>query len=129
MPWIKTVGCDCPECGPDACTPGCVCNFSYSNLASASYTDSLDVTGQFIIGQNLNVFINPDVLSSGRLEVSAGSASWDSGCRGPTSSASTTLAVDAGTTAIDITFTYGCDSGATNVNPVTIELYCDGAFP
>jgi hypothetical protein len=29
--WIKQVGCDCPECGVDACTEGCVCDFYDGN--------------------------------------------------------------------------------------------------
>lgn len=134
--WIKMAkkggNCDCPECGPDPCTAGCACDFEYFDTPTASFSTSIDVTGYFITAHDLFISISPDDPSSGRLQVTAGAASWDSGCVSSTGgvAVSTVITVPAGVTSIGLTFTYGCGTPA-GPNPVTIEMYCDGSpsFP
>lgn len=53
MPWLKTVGCDCPDCGVDPCTPGCQCVFAYDDSQGAAFSTTFDVTGEFITGHDL----------------------------------------------------------------------------
>ena len=127
MAYLKTVGCDCPECPPDPCDPGCECTLFYEESVSGDFSDAIDVTGQFLVAQDIQITINPDVLSSGRLIVTAGAASWDSGCVPGGAPSSTVITVPGGTTTITVDLTYGCAPG-TNVNPVVIAVECVG-FP
>lgn len=126
--WIKQVGCDCPECGPDPCTDGCACDFFYSDDVTASFSTSIDVTGYFTTSHDLYISINPDDPSSGRIQVTAGTASWDSGCISSSggTAVDTVITVPAGVTSIDLVFTYGCGS-PSGPNPVGLVLVCDGS--
>jgi hypothetical protein len=63
MPWLKTEGCECPECGDFPCDPGCACDFSVGDTGTQfdlPYFASYDVTGQFILPRNLVI----DIVSS-----------------------------------------------------------------
>jgi hypothetical protein len=55
MAWLKTVGCDCDDCGPDACTPACDCLLSYFDSGTSDWSDVIDLVGQFIPGNELMI--------------------------------------------------------------------------
>lgn len=104
MPWLKTVGCDCPECGPDPCTAGCYCDFNYSDAQSAAFSTTFDVTGQFITTHDVlfEYSVNPFSGSEWIFEITVGGVSvFSTGCLNGVGG-STTISVPAGTTEIGI---------------------------
>lgn len=113
MPWLKTVGCDCPECGDDPCDPGCPCTFFATDQDVDSRTDIYDVTGQFIISHDLSIQVAVDasVFASASFEVFADGVSvYSSGCLVSTGD-STVVSIPAGTTEISITIVTVCGGG------------------
>lgn len=86
--YIKSIGCDCPECGADTCDTGCACDFA-ANIEFDG-DDTYDVTGQFIVEKSLSVtqaswtcaFFSGGVhTGSSQIKVYANSVLiYDSGC-------------------------------------------------
>ncbi len=48
--FIRSVGCDCPECGPDPCTAGCDCTFNEQANTTDGSTGT--VSEDFAAGSN-----------------------------------------------------------------------------
>jgi hypothetical protein len=120
MAFLRTVGCECSECGPDPCTAGCECDLFQSIEFDGD--DTLDVTGQFVFAQNLSVTQDSwtcedggvFVTGSSQIQVYAnGSLLYDSGC--VSGAISTTVSIPAGTTILRLVHVHDClnqcDSG------------------
>ena len=110
MPWLKTVGCECPECGPDPCTEGCACDLGVVSLGtsgSGSPTDTYDVTGKFTYAHAMFLratISGPAGAITCRFRFSFnGSVLYDTGYVTSTgTSLSTTVSGPAGTTSIAV---------------------------
>jgi hypothetical protein len=123
MPWLKTVGCDCPDCGPDPCTPGCLCTFAETAGGTASDDITWDVTGQFIIEHDINYLFAGEVDPGNyRLQILAdGVTLFDSGC--VTDPGGGILTIPAGTTSLRIIITVGC-GGTPEAPDWFVEIGC-----
>lgn len=114
--WIKQVGCECEECGPDPCTDACICNF-YREL-EPNVDETLDVTGLFIVEHEISIELlggDCHLLGGGdgpryqRIQVYGNSSLiYDSGCI--SGGISTTIFIPAGTTSLNLINTYDCTS-------------------
>lgn len=71
MPWLKTVGCDCPECGPDPCTAGCACTF-HNIYVTAEGTVGI-ITEHASAGSNFIVSHSVDI----EIQIDAGTLTFD----------------------------------------------------
>lgn len=112
--YIKAVGCDCPECGPDPCDPGCVCDLFIG--LEFSEDNTYDVTGQFVLEHDLSVtqaswtcafFGGGFFTGSSRIYVYANaSLLYDSGC--VSGAISATVTIPAGTTSLRLVHVHDC---------------------
>lgn len=104
MGWFKTVGCDCPECGPDPCTAGCACTFEETFTTTVGFEgttgDTWDVTGQFIIEQDLEIICANTGATRQVIVKADGVTIYDSGST--SGGISTVVAVPAGTTSLQL---------------------------
>ena len=109
--WIPALGCECTECGPDPCTPGCACTFTASEFGDTGGSYVYDVTGQFVFESDLSItFVAPAPTATARLQVYADGVSvYDSGCI--STGASATVAIPAGTTEIEAVVTICVSTG------------------
>jgi hypothetical protein len=131
--WIKQVGCDCEECGPDQCTDACVCDFTAYIEVNQDLT--FDVTDLFIVAHDMSIFIEPvechywgggDGPAYSRLQVWAnGSLIYDSGC--VSGGISTTVTIPAGTTSLNLINTYDCNSLCESGGPGNPTFYFECA--
>lgn len=115
MAWLKTVGCDCPECGPDPCTAGCACSFNANDAVQVGHDDTYDWTSVNAIDHDISVAVTNyapcDAPISApyyyRIQIDADGVSiYDSGCI--TGNLSTSTTVPAGTLALRIRVTPYC---------------------
>lgn len=126
--WIKQVGCDCPECGPDPCTAGCACTFNandqiftddntydWTSVNSVDHDISIAVTGYANCDTGFSA-CGFDLLHWFQIRVYADlTLLYDSGCIH--ANFSTTATVPAGTTTLRIVIDdpcgahCGCESG------------------
>jgi hypothetical protein len=102
--WIKQVGCDCPDCGADECDPGCACTFGDTFTTTTGFEgttgDVWDVTGQFIIEQDLQIICGNTGATRQVIVEANGVSIYDSGST--TGGISTIVAVPAGTTTLEL---------------------------
>jgi hypothetical protein len=118
MAWLKTVGCDCEECGPDSCTPGCFCEISPNDLIFDT-DQHYDVSACTPVDREITISVSDyEACDTGgspdyyyRIEIYADAALiYDSGCiTGNLSPTDATL--PAGTADLNIVVTAYC-SGA-----------------
>jgi hypothetical protein len=120
MPWLKTVGCECTECGPDPCTPGCFCELSPNDLIQIGADDHYDVSACTPVDRELSVSVYnyADCGSGGspayyyQIEIYAdASLIYDSGCITGNLSA-TAVTMPAGTLDLNIVVTPYCSGSA-----------------
>ena len=124
MPWLKTVGCECPECGPDPCTTAC-CSLDIGDQSAGDTVDTYDVTGKFTVDHSIFIRVTADAGggATARFQVAFnGSTLYDSGCIS-SSSASTTVTGPSGTTSIVVTITAPCSGGTSGWDYV---ICCSG---
>lgn len=125
--FIKSVGCDCPECGPDPCTAGgCFCDGGLTAFATSAGTDSDSraTYGSFLVDTEvyLEFGIGPEVCSKARLTIKAdGVTIYDSGCL-TYGSYTDSVTVPAGTALLELIVDAGCDSAcAESACLVTVD--------
>lgn len=125
MAWLKTVGCNCPECGPDPCTPGCFCEIAPNDSLQIAVDDHYDVSGCSPVDRELTVEVYSYSACAGptpnytyRIQIFADAVSiYDSGCTtGNISLVGVTM--PAGTSDLNIVVTpfctgSACESGGT----------------
>lgn len=123
MPWLKTVGCDCPECGPTPCDAGCFCGFAYATDDGGPVSTAFDVTGQFITDHDLSFDFatGPEPTASWNFEITLDGVSvFSSGCI-LFGSSGTVIAVPAGTTEIGLIVT---DCSGIEIGGWVVYLEC-----
>ena len=111
MAWLKTVGCQCPECGPDPCTPGCPCNVSEIHSGGNEGFDQtfdLNSSGHPLgAAASLDVDYDFDVVVSDQIQVYIdGVLEYDSGC--VLGTGGTTIALPAGAETVRVVITAQC---------------------
>ncbi len=114
MPFLKTVGCGCPGCGPDPCTSPSCCTIGETDAGTGVFEHTFDVTGQFPVAADVSLQASFAANGTGaQLELIANGVSvFSTGC--VTNYDSThTETIPAGTTELKVKLTF-C-SGATSV--------------
>lgn len=126
MPWLKQVGCECEECGPDPCTSGCetFCNLSLDTAGGESgYDQTFDVTGDF--GSARNIFIDFEAFTiKDQLLIDANGVNiYDSGCIG--GNVTPTVLVPAATTSARVRIIPHCDPLQEGATAWTLTITCE----
>jgi hypothetical protein len=123
--FIRSVGCSCPECGPDPCIEtACFCETSPQVIASAdTQSANYNTYGSFPADRDIDieVGVGPGSGNTGRGVIKAdGTTMYDSGClsNGLYFDVAT---VPAGTITLEIIATAPCSTGADSTCSVTIS--------
>lgn len=118
--WIKQVGCECAECGPDECTAGeCLCNLNLNTAGGdAGYDETFDVTGDFVSNRDIYVDFESYTIKDQLIIKANGSTIYDSGCIG--AHVTPTVTVPGGTTSVEIIVVPDCEGGTGTAWTVAI---------
>jgi hypothetical protein len=124
MAWLKTVGCECDECGPDPCTAGCPCGIYIETFIPAGtsgiWSEFFDTTDEFIFDHDVDVF-QSNLGSVKAVSIFADGVLVHSGSY--TGAALTvTITIPAGTTEIEIQV----DTTGTSGSLEQAALFCSG---
>ena len=127
MGWFKTVGCECSECGPDACTPGeCICNLDLNTAGGeAGYDQNFDVTGDFVSARDIYPVFESFTVKDQLIIDADGVNVYDSGCVGTVGTPLTpTITIPGGTTSVRVRVIPHCDPGDSGETAWTLAITC-----
>jgi hypothetical protein len=119
MAFLKTVGCECPDCGPDECTGGCPCDVSVSDTGvNVGYdqTFNLNSSGD-PLGNDASLVIDYDmdtVIADQMRVYIDGVLAYDSGC--VLNTGGTTITVPAGSTTVRVVIIDDCTAVGLGTN-------------
>lgn len=126
--WIKQVGCDCEECGPDPCTPGaCLCNLALNTEGGeAGYSQEFDTGTGFVSARDLYIVFESFGIKDQLLIIADGITVYDSGCVGTFGTPLTpTVTIPGGTASVVVQVIPHCDPLDSGATAWTLEITCE----
>jgi hypothetical protein len=110
MPWLKTVGCECPGCGTEPCDPGCDCIWDYGLNACDDIEEFFLVDNCFYHDRDLSIDFDVALFTGNTAAAEIyidGSLAYSTGCIAGGTSISDVITIPAGTTDLSVR-TYTC---------------------
>lgn len=122
MDWLKTVDCECAQCGTGPCdTLACICSL---NLNTAGGNDGYSQIFPISISSPLALYIQfTTYIVKDRLVITAdGTTVYDSGCISTGSSPiSATVTIPSGTSSVVVTVFPNCEGTTSTLWTLTIS--------
>jgi hypothetical protein len=107
--WLKTVGCECDECGTTACaTDACLCSLDLNTSGGdAGYDHTFDTTGDFTSTRDIYPDFQSYTVKDQLLIYANGVLVYDSGCIG--AHVTPTVSIASGTTSVRVQVVPNCE--------------------
>lgn len=109
--WLRSVNCECLNCGEDPCDEtACFCNLNLNTAGGDDgYSNIFDVTGEFPSDRDITVEFATYVVKDRLVITANGSPVYDSNCIATDGTpVSTTVTIPAGTTSVTVTVIPNC---------------------